>query len=79
MAQFHVTDAQAGQLRSPKASLYGSVQHGLVSSPCPGVPVGGVDEGVDLGLVEIAHLLSLATLGRYFEDPGDHQGVLGVA
>ncbi|HEY6423062.1 MAG TPA: recombinase family protein, partial [Pseudonocardiaceae bacterium] len=41
----------------------GHVQQGVVPSPCPCARVGGGDEGLCLGAVEIAHLLSLAALG----------------
>jgi len=70
-AELDVTDAQAGQLRDPETGLHCDVEQDVVSPSGPGATVGRAKQGIDLGLLEVADLLSLAALGRDLEHAGD--------
>src|SRR5216684_9355709 len=77
-AELDVAVAQAGQLGDPQAGVDGHVQQGVVAPAGPGGPVRGGQQGVCLGLAEVAQLVALCSLGGDGQDPGDEPGVFGV-
>lgn len=51
----------------------------VVALSAPGVAVGGGQQGVDFGVIEVDDLGLAGRLGRDGQDSGDERGVFGVA
>jgi len=77
-AQFDVAVPESGELGDSQAGLHGDVEQGVVSPSGPGAAVGGVQQDLDLGVVEVGDVLSGAAFGWDVEHAGDERCVLGM-
>jgi hypothetical protein len=64
---------------TPQACLDGDGEEPMVSSARPRGSVGAVDEGLELGAIQVGDLLAFRALGRDGQHVGDHAGMFGMA
>jgi hypothetical protein len=77
--ELHVGAAQAGQLAGAQPGLDRDQQQGVVAPAGPGGAVGGIEQRVDLALVEEGDERAVKALRGDREHALDVRGVLGVA